>query len=133
MHKQYVPSMVMLFAAVFCCLGWPAPQSTAFSEAGTGLEGEIRIGPIHGGPSRIGVSDSRPLANTAFVVKKEGKIIASFQTDDHGRFRVSVPPGKSTVSKEGAKGRVGSCGPFVAEIIAGQITKVQWECDSGMR
>ena len=133
MHKQYVLSMVMLFAAVFCCLSWPTPQSMASSETGTGLEGEIRIGPIHGGPARIGVSNSRPLANTAFVVKKEGKIIVSFNTDDQGHFRVSLPPGKCTVSKEGAKGRVGGCGPFEADIVAGQITKVQWECDSGMR
>jgi len=126
-------SIIMTLLTLFFCLALAATQSEAQPETGTGLEGEIRIGPIHGGPARIGVVDSRPLANTAFVVKKDETIIASFETDDHGRFRVSLPSGNYTVSKTGGKGRVGMYGPFEVEIVAGQMKKVQWECDSGLR
>ena len=126
------PVMVM-FLILFSCLALPATGSGAQPEAETGLEGEIRISPIRGGPDRIGVPNSKPLAHTVFVVKKEDQIIASFETDDQGRFRVSLPPGKYTVLKEGTKGRIGRYGPFEVEIVAGQIKKVQWEADSGLR
>jgi len=122
----------MLLTLFFCC-ALAATQSEAQPETGTGLEGEIWIGPVHGGPSRLGVPDSKPLAHTAFVVSKDEEIIASFETDDQGRFRVSLPPGKYIVSRKGGKGRVGGYGPFEAEIVAGQMKKVRWECDSGMR
>jgi hypothetical protein len=127
------PIIVMLLTLFSCFALAATTQAGAQPETGTGLEGEIRISPIHGGPHRLGVPNSKPLAHTVFVVKKEEQIIASFETDDEGRFRVSLPPGKCTVSKQGAKGRVGGYGPFEVEIVAGQMKKVQWECDSGMR
>jgi hypothetical protein len=121
----------MMFLTLFCCCALAATLSAAQPETGTGLEGEIRIGPTHGGPARIGVTDSKPLANTTFVVKNDEKIIASFETDDQGRFRVSLPPGKYTVSKRDGKVKVGSYGPFEVEVAA-QMKKVRWECDTGM-
>jgi hypothetical protein len=126
-------SIIVTLLTLFFCTALAATQSEAQPETGTGLEGEIRMGPIHGGPTRIGVADTRPLANTAFVVKKDDKIIASFETDDQGRFRVSLPPGKCTVSQRDGKGKVGRYGPFEVEIVAGQMKKVQWECDTGLR
>ena len=108
-------------------------QSEAQPDTSTGLEGEIRISPAQGGPARIGVSDSRPLPNTTFLVTKDEKMIASFTTDDQGRFRISLPPGKYSVSKKDGKVKVGSYGPFEVEVVAGQVKKVQWKCDSGMQ
>jgi hypothetical protein len=126
-------SIIVTLLTLCFCLALAATQSGAEPETGTGLEGEIRIGPIHGGPARIGVADTKPLAKTAFMVKKDEKIIASFETDDQGRFRVSLPPGKCTVSQRDGKGRVGRYGPFEVEIVAGEMKKVQWECDTGLR
>ena len=128
------PIIVMLLS-LFSCLALPATGSAAQPENGTGLEGEIRISPIRGGPDRIGVPNSKPLAHTVFEIRKEGQTIAiaSFETDDQGRFRISLPPGKYTVLKQGARGRIGSIGPFEVEIVAGQMKKVQWEADSGLR
>ena len=122
-----------MFLPLFSCFVLAAMQADAQPDPGTGLEGEIRISPAQGGPARIGVSDSRPLPNTTFMVTKDEKIIASFTTDDQGRFRVSLPPGKYTVSKKDGKVKVGSYGPFEVEIVAGQLKKVQWKCDSGMQ
>ena len=122
-----------MFLILFSSFALAATALGAQPETGTGLGGEIRISPAQGGPARMGVSNSRPLPNATFVVKNAGKIVASFQTDEHGRFRVSLPPGKYTVSKEQGKLKVGSYGPFEVEIFAGQMKKVQWECDSGMQ
>jgi hypothetical protein len=126
------PIITMLLTLFFCC-ALAATPSRAQPGSGTGLEGEIRIGPIHGGPARIDVPSSKPLANTPFVVKSGEKIVATFETDDQGKFRITLPPGKFLVSKPGVKGRLGGYGPFEVEIVAGQMKKVQWECDTGLR
>jgi hypothetical protein len=131
--KKFSRPAPVLFLTLFSCFALMAAPADAQPETGTGLEGEIRVGPALGGPARSGVSNSRPLPNTTFVVKKDENVITTFQTDDRGRFRVSLPPGKYTVSKEQGKVKVGSYGPFAVEIIAGQMKKVQWECDSGMQ
>lgn len=88
---------------------------------------------ISGGPVVQGVPDSKPLAHTTFVVKKEGVAVATFTTDEQGRFRISLPSGHYSVSKKDWKSRVGFYGPFEVDIPAGQIRKVQWKCDTGMQ
>ena len=98
----------------------------------TGLEGQIRVGSTHGGPIHQGVDDSQPLTNTAFVVKQRDRVIAAFETDGQGRFHVALPAGKYFVSKKDWKGIGGNYGPFEVDIVAGQIKKVEWKCDTGM-
>jgi hypothetical protein len=101
--------------------------------AETGIEGTIMISPTHGGPTRVGVSNSRPLAGTDFAVQNEkGDEVTSFKTDDQGHFRVVLGPGHYKVLRKAGQ-RIGFFGPFEAEVTAGQVTKVQWQCDSGMR
>ena len=102
-------------------------------EPGTGLEGSISLHTISGGPVRQGVPDSRPLANTTFVVKKADLTIASFTTDDQGRFRISLPPGHYSILKKDWKSRVGFYGPFEVDIAPDQVKKVHWNCDTGMQ
>jgi len=103
------------------------------SGAETGIEGVITISPAQPGPIRAGAPDSLPLPNTAFVVQNENAEVASFTTDDQGRFRISVPPGHYKVSIKGRKSSIGRYGPFEADVVVGKMTKVQWECDSGIR
>jgi len=91
------------------------------------------ISPIHGGPTRLGVPDSRPLANVVFVVENKQGVVTSFTTDEQGRFRLSLDPGHYRVSLKDRKGGIGRYGPFDVDVVAGQVTKVQWTCDSGMR
>ena len=94
----------------------------------------ISISPIHGGPTRIGIPNSKPLAQAEFVIKKGEDNVATFTTDEQGRFRVTLPPGHYTVEKkDGGKRRIGSSGPFEVDIAEGQMKQVQWTCDSGMR
>ena len=109
------------------------PSPTPSSDPKTGLEGTISISPVHGGPIRPDIPHSKPLPHTKFVVHRGNEIVTSFVTDEHGRFRVALAPGHYTVSLEKPKGRMGHYGPFEAVVIAGQVTQVNWQCDTGIR
>jgi len=103
------------------------------SGAETGIEGVITISPTQAGPVRDDSPASRPLANAAFAVENEKGQVASFTTDAQGHFRTSAPPGHYKVSMKGRKSSIGRFGPFEVDVVAGKMTTVQWECDSGIR
>lgn len=117
-------------AVLIVCAGFSLGQSPASSE--TGIEGVITVNPARPGPARIDAPNSQPVANTAFVVESRTGEVTSFTTDQQGRFRVSLAPGHYKVSIKGRRA-IGRFGPFETDVVAGQMTKVQWECDSGMR
>jgi predicted ATP-dependent Lon-type protease len=64
-------------------------------------------------------------------VKKENETVTSFTTDAQGGFRISLPPGHYIVVREDA-GRIGHW-RFEVDVVAGEMKKVQWTADSGMR
>ena len=99
----------------------------------TGIDGVITVGPTHGGPVRPGMPSSAPLANATFVVANESSAVAEFTTDNQGYFKVSLPRGHYTVTKKERRKGIGRYGPFDVEVVAGQMTKVEWQCDTGMR
>jgi hypothetical protein len=109
---------------VFSCL--------VLGEQESGIEGSVSISPIRGGPARIGVPNSAPLANTRFVVENAAGVVVSFKTDEAGRFRVPLSPGRYTVRAAQIK-KIGRCGPFEVEVDGGGFKKVEFNCDSGMR
>ena len=132
MGKQRAFALILTVLPVFFCLVVLADTQPT-PESGTGLEGVVSVSPVRGGPTRLGVSDSRPLANTVFIVKKGNDTITSFTTDDQGRFQISLAAGHYTVSRKDWEGQVGSYGPFEVDVTAGQVKKVQWNCDTGIR
>lgn len=97
------------------------------------MAGVITISPAKPGPIRADSPSSVPLRNATFAVENEKGEVASFTTDDQGRFRASLPPGHYKVSLKGRKSGVGHFGPFEADVVSGKMTNVQWECDSGIR
>ena len=121
--------IILVLLAVSGCFSSGQTQSGS----GTGIEGVITFGPTQGGPIRPDVPGSKPLTNAMFVVENEKRAVASFTTDDQGRFRISLAPGHYTVSMNGKKHRIGYYGPFDVDVVAGRMTKVQWECDTGIR
>jgi len=133
LNKQQSLELLLILLAPFICVAQAETQSMPSPEAETGLEGSISLHGISGGPVKQGVPDSKPLANTTFVVKQGDLTITSFTTDDQGRFRISLPPGHYSISKKDWNSRVGFYGPFPVDITAGQIKKVQWNCDTGMQ
>ena len=123
--------MISTSPILSCCLLLAATLPA--SEPQTGIEGVITVGPVHGGPTRIGVPDSRPFANATFITQNEKGTATPFTTDDQGRFRLSLDPGHYTVSLKDKKGGIGHYGPFEVDVVGGQMTKVEWRCDTGMR
>jgi len=99
----------------------------------SGIEGIITVSPAQPGPTRIDAPGSVPLANAAFVVENNNAEVASFITDEKGRFRLALPPGHYKASLKGRKTSIGRFGPFEFEVASGKMTSVQWECDSGIR
>ena len=122
--------IILVFLVMAACFSSGQTQSGS----GTGIEGVITFSPTQPGPIRADAPSSKPLANTTFSVENEkGAEVASFTTDEQGRFRVPLAPGHYIVSKKGKKGGVGRFGPWDVDVIADQMTNVAWECDTGIR
>jgi hypothetical protein len=114
----------MMALSIFADAQSPAPTS--------GVEGAIRVSPVHGGPSRLGVEDSAPVANMAFDIVNDTGIVSSFTTDDAGHFRVALSPGHYSIKMHEQR-KIGRCGSFAFEVSAGEFKNIHFECDSGMR
>lgn len=83
--------MLSALCSIACLL-----VATSAGAADTGIEGTVVWGPISPGPERMGQDDEAPL-RAAFVVYGPDKVVARFETDDEGRFTVSLPPGDYTI------------------------------------
>ena len=121
--------LILVILAMSCWFSLGQTQSQPRS----GIEGEITIGPIHPGPAREGMPSSKALGNATFIVQNKEGVVTSFTTDEQGHFRISLDAGYYTVSIKDKKGGIGRYGPFDVDVVAGQITKVEWQCDTGMR
>jgi hypothetical protein len=124
------PETLVLAFLIMSALFSPGQTS---SGAETGIEGVITISPTQAGPVRADSPASKPLASAAFAVENEKGEVASFTTDGQGHFRTSVPPGHYKVSMKGRKSSIGRFGPFEVDVVAGKMTRVEWQCDSGIR
>ena len=99
----------------------------------SGIEGTIVVSPTRPGPIRKDEEPSvAPVGNVQFVVKAGDAIVKTFTTDGEGHFQVALPPGHYVIVREGAAPRVGRW-RFEADVVAGQMTNVNWTADSGMR
>jgi|SRR5450432_1553138 len=133
MMKTNLFSTIAVLLPLLACAALAGAQSTPTPTGETGLEGVISISPVSGGPTRQGVSDSKPLPSTAFVVQQGDRVVASFETDAQGHFRVSLPAGHYAIARKDWKSGVGFYGPFAADVVSGEMKSVQWTCDSGIR
>ena len=98
-----------------------------------GIEGTIVVSPSRPGPVKKDAGPSvAPVANAHFVVKAGDATVAAFTTSSEGYFKVALPPGHYLVTREDSVSRIGSW-RFEADVVAGQVTKVNWTADSGIR
>ena len=121
------------FSFLAILMMFSVPSFAQTPQAETGFEGTITMSPAHGGAARVGEQSSRPLGNVSFAVTNDNGTAAEFATDNQGRFEVLVVPGHYTVTRKGPHKGIGHFGPFHVDVAAGQMTKVAWKCDSGMR
>ena len=98
----------------------------------SGIEGTIVVSPSRPGPIRKDEGPSvAPVRNAQFLVKAGDATVKTFTTNGEGRFQVALPPGHYVIEREGAAPRIGRW-RFEADVVAGQMTKVNWTADSGM-
>ena len=123
-----------LFTTLFLLLAMFPRLVLGETEQGTtGLEGVIVVSPAGAGPATVGVPDSTPLSNMDFNVTKGEQVVASFRTDNQGRFRILLPAGHYAISMKSRGRGIGRRGPFEVDVVAGEMKKVQWTWDSGIR
>ena len=113
---------------------WRAVEfDRASTPARSGIEGTIVVSPIRPGPIRKDeVAKVAPARDTTFVVKAGDATVKTFVTDSNGRFQIALPPGHYVIEREGSAARIGRW-RFEADVRAGEMSKVTWNADSGMR
>ena len=116
------------FIALFCVTAMAETPPPATS----GIEGTILVSPSRPGPITKDGPSVAPVPNVQFLVKAGDATVKTFMTDGEGRFQVALPPGHYVILREGASPRIGRW-RFEADVVAGQMTKVNWTADSGMR
>ena len=125
MHISIVAATLIAFFSM-TTVATPSPGTS-------GIEGTIVVSPTRPGPIRKDEEPSVvPVRNTLFAIKAGDATVKTFTTDGEGRFQVALPPGHYIIVKEGAVARIGRW-RFEADVAAGQMTKVNWTADSGMR
>lgn len=89
------------------------------------------MSPSRPGPVRKDSPDATPVSNVEFVVKRGEEKVTSFTTNVRGSFQIFLPPGHYMI----LRGEAAAIGHwrFEAEVKAGEVTKVNWTADSGMR
>ena len=99
----------------------------------SGIEGTIVVSPTRPGPIRKDEEPSvAPVGNAQFAIKAGDATVKTFTTDGEGRFQVALLPGHYVIVREGAAARIGRW-RFETDVVASQMTKVNWTADSGMR
>jgi hypothetical protein len=98
----------------------------------SGIKGTVVVSPSRPGPITKDGPGVAPVPNEQFVVRAGDATVKTFTTDSEGRFQVALPPGHYVILREGAGARIGRW-RFEADVVAGEMTKVNWTADSGMR
>jgi hypothetical protein len=97
----------------------------------SGIEGVVFVSPNRPGPITKDGPSRGPAGNVQFAVKAGDATVKTFTTDGEGRFQVALPPGHYIIVREDGA-RIGRW-RFEADVVAGEMTKVNWTADSGMR
>jgi hypothetical protein len=98
----------------------------------SGIEGTVLVSPSRPGPITKDGPSVAPARNVQFLVKAGEATVKSFTTDGDGRFQIALPPGHYVVLREDPGARIGHW-RFEADVVADEMTKVNWTADSGMR
>jgi hypothetical protein len=98
----------------------------------SGIEGTVLVSPSRPGPITKDGPSVAPARNVQFVVKAGDATVKTFTTDGEGRFQVALPPGRYIILREDAGARIGRW-RFEADVVPGEMTRVNWTADSGMR
>jgi hypothetical protein len=100
--------------------------------AESGIEGVVVMSPTCPGPVREGTVCERPYRATISVRDNTGRQVTRFESDDQGRFRVPLPPGRYVLHPE-SSGRFPIARDQTVTVQSGQLTNVRIVFDTGIR
>jgi hypothetical protein len=123
---------ISVIAATLIALFSMTAVAEALPPGASGIDGTVLVSPSRPGPITKDGPSVAPAGNVQFLVKAGDATVKTFTTDGEGRFQVALPPGHYVVLREDAGARIGRW-RFEADVVAGQMTKVNWTADSGMR
>jgi len=126
-HASFSITAATLIALFAMTAGAETP-----SPGTSGIKGTVLVSPSRPGPITKDGPSVAPARNVQFLVKAGDATVKTFTTDGEGRFQVALPPGHYVILREDAGARIGRW-RFEADVVAGEMTKVNWTADSGMR
>ena len=119
-----------LIAAIGLLAWVPLPASAAES----GVGGVVTISPARPGPQRIGERSSKPFSGAEVQLRDAaGATVAHAKADASGAFHILVPPGQYQLFIDSRSAVFPRCEQRSVQVVAGQTTPVELNCDSGMR
>lgn len=122
----FARASIILIAAFLPACASP----TGVSESG--LQGLVLLGPIVGGGCTYVSPCEQPVAET-FMVERGGRVVATFESDTRGVYRVSLPMGTYVI-----RPRPGTSLPFpetrrVTVPRRGTMTQIDLHFSTGLR
>lgn len=87
-HAAFIMSAMFLVGALLATTPVIADE--------TGIMGTALRGPVEPGPAQVGQSDEAPF-RALFEVRASGKVLARFESDENGYFRILLPPGEYAI------------------------------------
>lgn len=124
MNMKFLVGVLILVLAT-CSLYNPTPR-------GSGIEGQVLIGPICPVVQQGQDCPDRPFQATLTVSNSSGVTIARVQSDEQGHFRVPLVPGGYVLHPESPDG-IAITGDQAFVVETGRYTQLTVNYDSGIR
>lgn len=118
-------------AAVILLVSAALAAPAGGAETSSGIRGVVLRGPTQP-VCTIGTPCEEPAARETLAVRRVGRIVARVRTDDNGRFRVGLAPGRYTVAPT-ATGFGRNASPVSALVRSGSYVRVTLRIDTGIR
>src|SRR5215210_7257915 len=121
--KFFVGVLILVLAT--CSIYSPTPR-------GSGIEGQVLLGPMCPVVQQGQECPDEPYQATLTVKTPDGVQISQFQSDEQGRFKVTLVPGEYILHPESPNG-VPFAGDQSFVVETGRYTQLTVNYDSGIR
>jgi hypothetical protein len=128
-----IQSVLLLCSLVLAaCSLTSQPDETVLEPPGSGVEGIAVIGPMCPVVQENVPCPDEPFQGTFTILTAEGGRVTEFQTDEQGRFRVSLAAGEFVLRLESPKPMRGAK-DIQFSVADGRYTALEIKIDSGIR
>jgi hypothetical protein len=116
---------VLILVLATCSIYSPTPR-------GSGIEGQVLVGPMCPVVQQGQECSDQPYQATLTVTSLNGVQVVQVQSDEQGRFRVSLVPGEYILHPESPNG-IPFAGDQSFAVETGRYTPITVHYDSGIR